>query len=363
MATTVPVTKAAPPWWAPIVGLVLLAACSASPGSSSSVAPPGSTLETGTSTAAPSTPRQATTTTPVTTRVTRQIGVATDAPPPDWTLVAELTYGPGGEELGVADTHGGATPPWGPEYAAPDHDGNLWVLDTNKHRVARFDHHGQFLDAVEIPDQYAGVQMPFVVGSVLWASGGSQGALIADRSSARRIDVNGSWTYSDGTLLYDSEGNSALDPSHPLTPEYVGSFRTPNGVRFGARVVSDDRTDIEVRLPDTARVITVDLVTASGAQPEVIAFEVQADLSGRLLFFVYGIANDQQLAGFFTVDASSGAVSECEPMRDPFSPSDPGSPAHLRVIPGATSALAAYVDSDALRVYQRDWPERPFSDE
>jgi hypothetical protein len=47
-------------------------------------------------------------------------------------------------------------------------------------------------------------------------------------------------------------------------------------------------------------------------------------------------------------------------MRNPSSPADPGSPGQLRVIPGSTSLLLTFVDADAVRVYQRDWPESPF---
>jgi len=347
------VTRTTSRRWAVGVGLVVLASCSTESrvhSATTSVARMSMTT--------PSPPR----TEPLEREtVTRVLGVAAERPPVDWVQVAELPYGTAESELGLADDHGGALPAWGPEYAAPDKGGRWWVLDTNKRRVARFDHDGRFLGAVAIPGRYAEFQLPFVVGESFWASGGDGEALLADETSARRVAVEGAWSYSDGTRLYRADASEVLDPSGPLVSEVAAELLTPAGTPFLARLIGGDRTDIEVSLPAAGRQVIVDLVTASGEPPEVVLFEVQADVVDRLSFFVLGLADGQQLAGFFTIDASSGAVSEVEPMRDPFSPADPDSPARLRIIPETTSAAMVFVDSDALRIYRRDWPEQPYA--
>lgn len=58
------------------------------------------------------------------------------------------------------------------------------------------------------------------------------------------------------------------------------------------------------------------------------------------------------LAGFLTI-SPDGVVSPMEPSRDPFSPSDPGSPAHLGVRPGSDVPWLMFIDTDGVRVYER----------
>ncbi len=332
--------------------LTLVTACSAgseTPADTTSPAPSSTTGTTPTTVAVES------------STVSRRLHTTAEQLPSAWVLVAEIPYGTAEAELGLADDHGGQGPAWGPEYAAPDQQGRWWVLDSHKRRVARFDHAGRFLGATDIPGPYAEFQLPFVVGTTFWASGGQDEALVADETSARRVPVAGSWPYSDGSRLYRADRSEVLDPTGPLVPEDTEAMLTPAGTPFLAQLVGAGGTDLEVMLPEAGRRVVVDLVTAADEPPEVVVFEVQADVTDRLLFFVSGLAGDEQLAGFFTVDATSGAVSDAEPMRDPFSASDPGSPAHLRVIPDTTSASLTFVDTDALRIYRRDWPERPFA--
>lgn len=309
----------------------------------------------------PAAPDVSTTGSPQPTRVTRELPVAAERPTADWMLMAELSYGSAIHELGTADTHGGQTSAWGPEYAAPDRDGSWWVLDIQKHRVARFDHGGEFLGAVPIPGEFAEFQLPFVVGDQLWASGGRGESLLVDESSARRLPVSGAWPYCDGTRVYDTTGMRSLDPSGSLVPDQVEALLTPSGTPFRVHLAGDDRTDIEVTLPDSGRQIVISLIGPSGAPPETVGYEVQADVADRLHFFVIGVTGDAQLAGFFTLEISAGSVSAMEPTQDPFSEADASSPAHLRVIPGTTSAAVSFLDGDALRIYRRDWPERPLA--
>jgi len=82
---------------------------------------------------------------------------------------------------------------------------------------------------------------------------------------------------------------------------------------------------------------------------------VETGVDGTPHVYFYGVpATDEvlQLVGYFSV-SPHGAVSEVEPSRDPFSPSDPGSPAHLGLRPGGDTPWLMFVDPDGVRVLGR----------
>jgi hypothetical protein len=295
-----------------------------------------------------------------------ELGEAVAAPGEGWSLLVELPYGPAEHELGVADTHGGQTAPWGPEYLAPDAESTLWVLDVEKRRVARFSADGDFLDAVEIPGEDVGVQMPFVLDDVFWASG--QSPLIIDRDGATRVAPPASpsteyvgFGYSDGTSTFDGQGR-VLVPTRPPDIGSTARLRTPAGTAFEARLRQQDRSVIDIGLPDPGLELSVRFVAEQTGEPVGVVFEVTADSADQISFLVYGTTPsrpDTQLVGYFEVDARTGDVARIGPMRDPSSQADPGSPAHLRVVPGSTTLLLTFVDADAMRVYERDSLARP----
>lgn len=286
------------------------------------------------------------------------LGPAAPTPGPTWEPLVSLPYGEADNELGLADTHGGANLPVGPEYLAPAADGTLWVLDVQKYRVARFESDGTYLGATQIPGKYAGVQLPFMLGDTFWASGsGSDGALVIDPEGAIRVGESPGWDHSDGTGVYDPTGTSRLVPGRPPTTTGVDALLTPTGTPYRVKDLSDGPGTLRVSLPDV-RSDTLIRVTSSlsGNPVEVLGYEFVADGADRLNFFVLGIDStspDVQLAGYFIVDATSGEVSPMEPMSKPFSVSDPASPAHVRAVPDSDSVLLTFIGDDGVHVYKR----------
>lgn len=309
----------------------------------------------------PSTPADSTSppaTVPERSEIDLVLGPAAPTIGAEWTPLVTLTYGDAEENLGLSDTHGGATPGWGPEYLAPAADGTLWVLDVNKHRVARFSNDGRYLGATAIPGLYAGLQMPFMLGDTFWASGsGPDGALVIDGGGAARVGDLLGWDHSDGSGVYNAAGTSRLTPGRPPTISAVGELRTPSGTPYRVDARPNGNGTILVSLPDAQREVLLRVASGiSGGPLEVLGYEFVSDDNDRVSFLAYGLDNkaqEVQLAGYFSIDARSGEVSAVEPMRDPFSEADPGSPAHLRAVPDEGSILLTFVDEDAVHVYKR----------
>jgi hypothetical protein len=314
------------------------------------------------------------TTRPPVQRATRTIVLpATSRLTAAWDLVATIPYGPAREQAGVADTHGGETTPFGPQFVAPGPDRVWWLLDIEKRRIARFTEDGTFIDDVAIPGRFVGLQEPFVLdGRWLLAMGGLRGEdLIADKDEARRVDFPNStsfapepdgtklpvptnWFYSDGRTLYsDDFGNVRALTVRDRRPvaRSVTSLQTPGGKRFLIRFDQAARNRLNVDLLSARKRLTLRFVGPERRSVSPI-FELAADRDDRLHLFLYAAPDETQLAGYLTIDAR-GSVSSVEPVRDPFSPSDPGGGAHLRVIPGTVTPTLCYIDSDAVRIYER----------
>ena len=93
--------------------------------------------------------------------------------------------------------------------------------------------------------------------------------------------------------------------------------------------------------------------------PEVRAFgniEVEAGGDGTIFILIYGAPESEEslgIGGFLSI-SPQGVVSEVEPIRDPFSPADPGSPSHLGVAPQTATPWLMMIDEDGVRIYTRD---------
>jgi hypothetical protein len=86
-----------------------------------------------------------------------------------------------------------------------------------------------------------------------------------------------------------------------------------------------------------------------------LSLEVAAGEDGTLHLFILGFPERDeslQLAGYLTI-SSDGTLGPLEPVRDPFTPSDPGSPAHLGVRPGTSTPWLMFIDEDGVRVFRR----------
>lgn len=288
--------------------------------------------------------------------------------PSEWRLQALLPYGQAEEELGVADDHGGAATPWGPEFGAPDRDGNWWLLDSNKRRIARYDADGHYLGQIPIPGRYVGVQLPFVLGADTFVAAGTpdNGLLTTDGVAVRfavpRREQLRSWSYSDGTSVFSDDGRSI----HTFTvvdgePVWgvADSLLTPDGRPFGIRVDPGARGVIHVELPDAEpaplRLEMAVLAAEPADTPVWPLIEFTADSNGRIHLLLIGHAEPgPQLAGYTTIEPD-GRVAPLEVVRDPFGASDPGSPAHLRHVPGTEQVALMFVDDDGVRIYTRSY--------
>lgn len=290
-----------------------------------------------------------------------QAATLTDA----WERHLLLPYGIATTELGVADTHGGSTPPWGPEYGAPAADGSWWILDTHKRRIARYDAEGRFLGAVEVPGEFMDLQFPFVLGDGwFFAAGAPELGVVADTKRAERIPIPQreqarAWSYSDWNTVYSDDGSRI----HTLTivdgiPVWgtADHFRTPAGNPFLVRVDPRDRSVVQVWLPEARPVpVRVDLAvsaTDAAGTPVEAGVEVAADGAGRIHLLFYGGVDGNQLAGYTSV-TPDGEVAAIEPVRNPFSASDPGSPSHLRAVPGTSKVALTFVDVDGVHIFVR----------
>jgi hypothetical protein len=346
----------------------------------------GSTAATTTTTTVPATttttvpatttvPEETTTTVPETTTTTEAPAGDVTIPLPGvsamgaaWTEAFLLPYGTADDQVGTAPGGDNGSLDLGPDYGAQAPDGTWWILDAAKLRLAHFSEGGEFLAAVPLqPDQlidgrYFQFQLPHVLddGTLVASRLGSESStlLVLDGEQAHLVTVPTMFVSEadDGVMLdgFDDLGDLVEVDAHSGEATVVDWFRTRAGTRYRVEARGDV---ITVELPDTAAApVTLHLVWAD--DPSVTAYagvEVDSGADGSLFLFLYGSTDGNgggQLAGFLTI-SPQGAVSEIEPTQDPFSPSDPGSPAHLGVRPGTSSPWLMFVDTDGVRVFTR----------
>lgn len=287
---------------------------------------------------------------------------AAPAMPAAWRERFVIGYGPGMELLGTAPGGDSGSLDLGPEYGAPGPDGSWWFLDAAKARIAHYDTAGHYLDQVRISrkllvaGRYFQWQLPHVLadGSLVAARQTTQGtALLRLRDGVLdEIAVDGSFvpTYDDGRRLYGFTARGkpvAADPSDGSL-ESARRFRTPAGLPFSLEVGGR----LKIELAGTSKVLPIR--TASGAQAHV-GVQVRAGADGTLHLYLIGSGEDDesiQLVGATQV-SPDGQVTEVEALANPFSDSDPGSPAQLVIAPGSSNPMLVYVLSDGVHVYER----------
>ena len=346
--------------------LVAMAACSPAETSSSTT---GVTL---TTTTTPTTTAPTTTTTTTLATTTTQGDTITVLLYPfsdmgeGWTELV-FPYGEGPELLGTSPGGDGLT--LGPEYGAQTGDGVWWFMDAAKLRIARYSEDGSYLDEMQLPPavlvsgQYFQFQNPIALddGTVL-ASGFRDGDITAiltvttEEITSTNLDRGDSWLTTDGLSLF---GFSFADQSLAvLDPEVMVAtstewFLTRAGDRY---MVSIDGSDISVTLPDQGITKTLQLRFSEDDTVEVSAgIEVETGIDGTLFILFYGApASDESLGvGGFVSIGPDGTVSESEPVVDPFTPADPGSPAHLGVTPGTSNPWLMVIAEDGVHIYRR----------
>lgn len=362
------------PWWrtawpTTLFLVAALAGCSAETGESTTTVVSSTTSE---PTAATTTTAPATTTTgpaETTTSAPSQVSEwviepATETMPDDWELQFVIPYGEEEELLGSAP--GGENLMLGPDYGAQAPDGSWWFMDAAKQRLAHYDGTGSYIDSVVLAPEFLaqGIYFQYQLPHIL-----SDGTLVASRLGGETTDLlvlrEGSPSVlsltgvmflkaDDGELVYafDPEGGSwAIDPSTGST-EPVDHFRTQSGDHY--RISLADGT-VFISLPD-ADVEREIPVRASIGDGEVHAsIEVATTTDGVIHLFVLGLSESDetvQLAGYASV-APDGTVGPMSPILNPFTPADPGSPAHFGAAYGATSPWFMVIGEEGVEVYSR----------
>ena len=300
--------------------------------------------------------------------------VVTDEVGAGWVEELFIPYGDAVELLGTSPGGEGGTLDLGPEYGAQAPDGTWWFLDAAKTRLARYAADGSYLGEVILPVEvlvggvYFQFQLPRVMadGTLIAFGFREEGTAILRATTDGTVDqivVPGTLLprVDDGMLvyMYTSEFNiAALDPitgSTSVIDRYAGELRlyTQTGIPFWLELGSDG---LRLRLPDIGVDRILPIVTAS--DPTLAAFgsiEVTTTADGRIHLLMLGASEADettQLGGFFSI-LPDGTVTPVVTVRNPFSPSDPGSPAHLGAAFGATQPWYMIVDTDGIHVYRR----------
>jgi hypothetical protein len=358
-----------------IFSALVLTACGGTSASNSTTVP----LSTASTTLLP-TPTTSTTT-PATTSVPPDITTTSVADEavillpsasdfgPGWEQILFVPYGAAEDQLGTAS--GGENLELGPEYGTQASDGSWWFLDAAKRRLAQYSAAGEYLGAVAMkpehlvgPQQYFQYQLPHMLedGTLVMVRHGEDSAtlLLLQDEAFQAVTVPSSFSprVDDGSWLYGFAGEDQhLAKVNPRTgtPEPVEWFLTRAGTRFRMEVRDDQLT---VDLPDAEANQQIAYRMSPAADPAVPAYfmvEVATGQNGTLFVYILGGTDSGvggQLAGFLEI-RRDGVASPVESTRDPFTPSDPGSPAHLGVRPGTSTPWIMIVDTDGVRVYGR----------
>ena len=288
--------------------------------------------------------------------------------PAPWVERFVIGYGNGKALLGTSPGGDSGTLDIGPEYGAQGPDGSWWFLDAAKARIAHFDADGHFIDQVKVTKllvsgRYFQWQLPHVLADgTLVASRNDRGGTILLRvhdGTADEIRVQSpipglffAPLYDDGQLLYGYLRRGKLAVVDPATGSVrlTDVWRTPSGTPFSLKV----GRRLKFALPDSGVSEAWPMTSASGARAQVGA-EVRAGADGVVHVLLYGAAEDhptKALAGATRIDPT-GLVAQVEPVADPFSEADPGSPAHLVMAPGSSTPMLVYVLTDGVHVYER----------
>lgn len=285
---------------------------------------------------------------------------AAESLPRTWTEAFVIPYGKGRDKLGTSQGgDSGGTVYHGPEYGVPGPDGTWWFLDLAKERIAHYDASGRYLDRVRNTTPWV---LPHILAdgtfyAARYNTDASSQLLRLRDGTIDVVDVDGAFfpSYDDGVSLFGSvDGNEhgMVDPDTGAL-ERVDTFTTPAGTPFSLSM-DFDRGRLALELPNAGISRSIPIRTASGAEAHV-GLEVVAGADDVIHLFLAGTGEDdesRQLVGYSSV-SPAGAVSQVEALPDPFSPSDPGSPANLVIAPGSSTPMLVYVLEDGVHVYER----------
>jgi hypothetical protein len=354
-----------------LLAMVLIACRGGAVGTTTTATTITSTSEASSTTTEPagttSTSNPATSTTPPPEQTVQVLLAPFSEMGPEW-VEQVFPYGEGEDMLGTSP--GGENLMLGPEYGTQTPDGTWWFLDAANLRVAHFDADGGYLDETVLPEDllvdglYFQFQMPQGLddGSVVASGFRSQDEMalmqVADGAATQSLFAGaiGLGT-TDGELLYgfgaEDQLPRSLNPGDSA-PEVVEWFLARDGSRYMVQVVEDQ---VRVELPDVGATRILEMRFSENPEVPVRAgIEVDTGEDGTMyVLFLGAPESDESLGvGGFVSISSTGVVSEAEPIVDPFSLSDPGSPAHLGVTPGTSTPWIMVVGEDGVHVHIRN---------
>jgi hypothetical protein len=288
---------------------------------------------------------------------------------PEWTETF-FPYGDDEEHLGTS-IGGEGDLMLGPEYGSQSADGSWWFFDAANLRLAHFAEDSSYLGQVPMPEElltqgiYFQYQMPQVLDDGTLTGFGYRGEsssailrMVDEEVSSFMVESDVAWVLTDGADLYGLSFADGLPYRLDMATETVDQaewLQARDGSRFMV-TVDNASNEVRVELPDAG--VTRTLQMRFSEDPEVAAFsavEVETGVDGTLYLLFYGAPESDEslgIGGLLTISAN-GAVSEMEPIVDPFSSADPGSPAHLGVRPGTSDPWLMVIDVDGVRVYHR----------
>lgn len=337
----------------------LLLACNRQAGETTTTTVTSTTTTHSTTASVPST-----TTTVDDTPVVIHLEPFADRMGPEWVELF-FPYGTTEDTLGTSPGGDAGTVDWGPEYGTQTPDRSWWFLDAARLRIAHFDQNAGYVDQVLVPESllvdglYFQFQMPQALDDGSLAVGGFDRPLLRVVDGAiSGVDVAGNipWLTTDGTYLYGSSFEDStllkLDPERPVI-EPVEWFSARDGSRYRVTVAEDE---LLVELPDPGLNQTLQMRFSEDPDVEVRGgVEVDTGVDGTVFIMVYGAPSSDETIGVGgLITMTPGGDVSSEPIVDLFSPSDPGSPAHLGVTPTTSQPWLMVVGEDGVHVFTRE---------
>jgi len=290
---------------------------------------------------------------------------AAESLPAAWRSAFTIGYGEAESLLGSASGGEGLT--LGPNYGAQAPDGTWWLLDGAKARVAHYDRAGAYLDAVVLPEEFlrSGVYFQYQLPRVL-----ADGTLVAarfDEDTTDFLTVTDGRPHlaslagtllprtDDGRAVYGFDRDGGLWSVEVATAESQRSdwFISQTGARYMVGLITGA---VVVELPDVGVEKTISLTASNGPGAVHASLEVAIGSDGTVHMLLLGISESDesvQLAGYASI-AANGTVGTMEPMINPFTPADPGSPSHMGIAYGSYSPWLMIVGVEGVDVYVRE---------
>ena len=282
--------------------------------------------------------------------------ILTDVGTDTWREVLLLPYGETPQELGDGRA---LNEQFGPDLpAARDRNGDWWIADVYKDRVAVFNERGTLVAeyATDIRGPVFGIQI-LDDGRAIGASTEERVVVIGDQVDYFDVGLNLTLLDTDGAAAYGhitgTARNVVVRPSETgVEVETVRTFPTRAGSSYSVKVANDSSV-VVVSIIDESGSSTIELQLSDGTGGTVFALaEAVAgpDGSVHLLLVGWSESDESNQLGRYVHLSSDGLLTDL-PVPNPFGELDPGTPHHLVVDPVHSTPYIAVIDSDGVRIW------------